>query len=72
MAAHVSDGAGLVFTVAMLVDGHKTALFTQLITYLALVSIAVWAVVIASTLLRIVARRMYRLRMHIQRRLPTD
>lgn len=74
MTAQAFGGSGSLFTFAMLVDGSKMALFTQLIAYLAFVSVIVWSLVLASTLVRIVARRMYRLRiqLHMQRRAPTD
>lgn len=62
------SGFGLPF--AILVNGHDTALFTGLITYLAVLSIGVWALVLLSTVARIFTRRVYRWRM--QRRLPIE
>lgn len=72
MTVLAAGSAGSVLTFAIFVDGRKTALFTQLITYLAFVSIVVWAVVLFSTFVRVLARRAYRLRVGIQRRLPTE
>lgn len=62
--------SGFGLPLAILVNGHETALFTGLITYLAVLSIGVWALVLLSTVARIFTRRVYRWRM--QRRLPIE
>lgn len=52
----------------VLVDGHKAASFSQLISYLAMVSIGVWGLVAISMVLRVLARRKYKYRMETQRK----
>jgi hypothetical protein len=48
---------------AILVYGRSVQLFTELLTFLAIVSIAVWGIVLVSTLVRFVMQQLYRLRM---------
>jgi len=59
---------------SVLVDGHKVALFTRLITYLALVSVCVWGLVVVSTLLCVLAQHIYKykVRAYMRRRLATE
>jgi hypothetical protein len=57
-AFYVSSGLAVI-----LVDGPQRALYAQLITFLAVVSIGVWGLVLISTILRIRSRRQYRARM---------
>jgi hypothetical protein len=48
---------------AILVYGRSVHLFTELLTFLAIVSIAVWGIVLISTLVRFIMQQLYRLRM---------
>lgn len=70
MFGYAGGSINLLFHFAILVDGQKAALFTQLIAYLALISIGVWSLVLTSTVLRVLVRRIYKLR--TQRRTPTE
>jgi hypothetical protein len=69
MTVQGAGGLDVVFSLsAILVDGPQRALYSQLITYLAIISIGVWGLVVISTILRIRTRRQYRSRM--QRKVP--
>ena len=66
MTVHtIFPGAGF-YLATLLVEGHRMALFTQIITYLAIVSIGVWSLVLMSTLVGVLVR--YRYKIRIQRR----
>jgi hypothetical protein len=68
MTVLVVSGSSLVNQLAVLVDGHKAASFSQLLSYLTMVSVGVWSMVLVSTLFRILARRKYKYRLQSQRR----
>jgi hypothetical protein len=63
MTGLVSSDGILFGYLAILVYGRKIALFTELLTFLAVVSVAVWGIVLASTLLRFSMKQLYKLRM---------
>lgn len=50
----------------LLVYGHREELLTQLTTYLAAVSITMWAIVLVTGIARIYTFRMYKSARHIQ------
>jgi hypothetical protein len=50
------------YSATLLVAGHKMALFTQIVTFLAIVSVGVWSLVLMSTLLGRLARLKYKIR----------
>ena len=68
MTVLVYSGSNLVNQLGVLVDGHKAATFSQLLGFLAIISIGVWTTVLVSTLFRMVAQRKYKYRMQPQRR----
>jgi hypothetical protein len=68
MTAPVVSGSNIVSQFGVFVDGHQTASFSQLLGYLAIMSIGIWALVVLSTLLRIIVRRIFKYRINLQRR----
>ena len=68
MTGLVFSGSSLVNLFGVLVDGHKAATFSQLLEFLALISVGVWTMVLVSTLFRVVAQRKYKYRTQPQRR----
>jgi hypothetical protein len=66
-AHHAGEFSSALALSAILVDGPQRALYTRLITFLAVISIGVWGLVLISTVIRIRSRRQYRMR--IQRKL---
>lgn len=68
MTVLIVSSSSLVSRLGVLVDGHRSASFSQLLSFLALMSIGVWSMVLVSTIFRIVARRKYKYRLQSQRR----
>lgn len=68
MTVLIFGGSSWVNQLGVLVDGHKTATFSQLLGFLALISVGVWTMVLVSTLFRMVAQRRYKYRAQTQRR----
>lgn len=68
MTVLVFSGSNLVNQLGVLVDGHKAATFSQLLEFLALISVGVWTMVLISTIFRVMAQRKYKYRVQAQRR----
>jgi hypothetical protein len=56
-------GVGFIIPFGILVSERETLLFSGIVTYLALISVGIWVLVIVSSLLRIGTHRVYRWRM---------
>jgi hypothetical protein len=52
----------------LLVNGRRAASFSELISFLALMSVFIWGMVLISTIFRMVAQRKYKYRIQSQRR----